>query len=356
MVDGCPGVSNKDMKTIYRELELADRNGNGVIEEKSFGSPEEGYNANIDINRDGKLVAAEIKYYYNYYMQAFNRDLVEGPEICLTNDDKSTLLTLFNEKLDIANAEDNLAHKADILKNWACGIHAIGLDEKSLTAIFKKALEIAWDGYAQAENLQGFHWHVFHKDDGNHYIKDDAQPVHEAAAAILTAMAKSGFYEEALKEYRQIHQKWKANEWSTYHKLFVAIAIERAKHGDLDGAKYLAGRHSFKEDRAVSRIIATETAKAEDFEDALDWVWSDNKGISEVLAIMADYNRTADENSKLDSFQLKLLFTTALEHLRSTSRDFLLTIDSIDSYMRDAGLSEEEINEMHKSFPTHYKP
>jgi hypothetical protein len=92
-------VSQKN-QALYKLLGFNDTNGNGIIEKPSMSNAwraKEGYIERPDINRDGKIIIAEAKY---YLWSLTNISLKEKQKYPITTEDKIALRKLFVEVYD----------------------------------------------------------------------------------------------------------------------------------------------------------------------------------------------------------------------------------------------------------------
>jgi hypothetical protein len=113
-----PQVSNVNSNTqaLYKRIGFDDKNKNGVIEKPSIWNRwiKENYLEDADIDKDGKMVAAEAK----YYLRKMNTASQETrKEFALTTTDRIALSILFMKKLDGINAYKKEFYKPGDLMN-----------------------------------------------------------------------------------------------------------------------------------------------------------------------------------------------------------------------------------------------
>ena len=134
------------MQNAYKYLGFTDENQNGIIEKSSFwnGRKNEGYIEEADINGDGKIVAAEVKYYLQN-MEEVSDELKQ--EYALMRDEEETVLRL---KLGAARTFDPPNVRAAAICDIAVEMWDAGMDEDKVIAVIDEALETAhniWEPY-----------------------------------------------------------------------------------------------------------------------------------------------------------------------------------------------------------------
>ena len=100
--------SFNDLQTLYKICGFDDVNGNGVIDKPSLSNgwqADEGYKEEADINKDGKIIATEAKYYLWHLAKTSSK---ESPCFPLTLDDQRSLRELFVAVYDNACGKFNV--------------------------------------------------------------------------------------------------------------------------------------------------------------------------------------------------------------------------------------------------------
>jgi Ran GTPase-activating protein (RanGAP) involved in mRNA processing and transport len=100
-----------ETQTLYKLCGFDDMNGNGIIEEPSISNgwkTKEGYKEEADINRDGKIIAAEAKY---YLWSLANIRTETKKEFPLSMDDQKSIRDLFVDVYDRACGRSGVNEK-----------------------------------------------------------------------------------------------------------------------------------------------------------------------------------------------------------------------------------------------------
>lgn len=171
-IPGDTGVSKVPGMTVFQALGFDDKNKNGIIENKFLKWKQEGYKEEADLNRDGKIVEAEAKFYLWYYSG-------DKPEIKnkypITKGDQNILLGIFQKQLKTAR----LIKEGSLIKersSWYRSSRLFALAQQMATAgLFNEALTVGQeinDPEVGRDDLYGF---------------------------IAEKMASAGLYKEALK-------------------------------------------------------------------------------------------------------------------------------------------------------------
>lgn len=110
-----PEVS-EEAKSVFELCGFEDKNNNGVIEKASWENlwKNEGYDRSADINKDGKITAAEAKFYL-WWLEDIGQ---QRHQFAFTDPEKNEVVTLLRTKLESVqkNSFDRDAMVADISK------------------------------------------------------------------------------------------------------------------------------------------------------------------------------------------------------------------------------------------------
>jgi hypothetical protein len=127
---------SSNTQALYKLLGFNDKNGNGIIETDL----DENYDQDADINKDGKIVEAEAK----FYLQNLDRISIRTKQrFALTEADRKVLSALFNEALEKIRPLPDLYYKAWAIMDLASRMAKAGLDKQQVRGAFNEAIGTA---------------------------------------------------------------------------------------------------------------------------------------------------------------------------------------------------------------------
>ncbi|KPJ69346.1 hypothetical protein AMJ44_04035 [candidate division WOR-1 bacterium DG_54_3] len=323
---------------IFKYLGLKDTNGNGVIEEKSFRTlwRNEGYKDEIDINKDRKLVGAEIRYYLNHVLK--NPDENIKKKNPLTEEDRAQLSVLFAEIF-----KEKLEKAREIIEDLdGSGIYKFanpGMDEskKLVDIIIEMAKAKLFKLALKSAKLIPYPWDVSN-----------------AFAKIAHEMAKAGLFELSLKTtgsieyakdkayaYKNIAaEMYKSDSKNPKISELFQLAIESAGSIEIQIEKYYAFRNITPE-MVNCKVDETELVKA--FQ--LSIYAATKNSESEYL-----FNQTIDDITKLGLTKKSLikLFQTMPDAIKSITKDYYKNkaISKFMSTITKEGLDGSELSKL----------
>ncbi len=249
----------------------------------------------------------------------------------LTNEDKNTLRTLFNEKLAIARTINNLHYRSIIVSDIALDMAKKGLDKNEVIKVFEEALY--W------EETQINELCIKNPDDNRRVNILDSEAV--AIKWILSKMAKARLNKSDIEKA--------CNEVETDIWVRAEFCIDRQKYPltEKDKSDLLI---MFNEKlKAVRKNEDTGEQKAE--------------AISEIALGMAFAG--ADKNKLCNTFReaIKLEVAYTNKQMRENPDDNIrdmifhyetLAIRKINSLMSDAGLDQSDKEDAYHGFIDHF--
>ena len=127
------GINPASNNTALRNCpKFTDRDHDGIIEEKGWRTlwQDEGYIAEADIDGDGRIVAAEIKYYMHCVLPKPDCNVKQNNP--LNGRDRRILTELFTKKLDKIESQHTAGDKANQLHNICINMAKAGLFELAI--------------------------------------------------------------------------------------------------------------------------------------------------------------------------------------------------------------------------------
>ena len=219
----CGKLSSSQRKT-YHSLGFKDKNNDGDIKKGVDG----GYKRVADINRDGKLVRAEVLYYLHYVVKKGYKRAKQGNP--LTQEHKKCLETLFQQRVDAVEKIKNRLTRSSTL--------VATVSKKAKAGLFKKALEVTKASITNALPDEVFTW------------KNDTVTWDKLTALTIIAleMSKAGKKKEKILGVFKLALAGARNNYSAFYE----IASDMHKAG-IDKKEVLAVFRS-----AIKAVIRLE--------------------------------------------------------------------------------------------------
>ncbi len=151
-MNGCGNVNSKPVsKDLLDYFSLRDDNNNGVLENGSE-IPEGHVVADADLDGDGKVIGAELRYFAHFVLQSRDQSLLAANPI--TPEDREVLLCLFQKRVQNLKEIKDPNEKTEKLRKTACEIMNVFKDSTFAAQVFQSAIEAAEKG-TSAEGFGG---------------------------------------------------------------------------------------------------------------------------------------------------------------------------------------------------------